>query len=96
MQIYRSILTIAAALGILCTFLPWLEIPFAGPVSTPSAAWLTFLLCGGALAISLVGQRNAPLPSGARIASAICGAVTALVALMTILDISSAQEIRLS
>jgi hypothetical protein len=88
---YRTALAIASAIAALCTFLPWVEVPGVS-VPTPNAAWLTFLIAGAALIISLVGDRKTALVSGARTASIICGAAVAAIAVLQILDINSAND----
>lgn len=47
-----------SALGMLCTFLPWISVPLVGSINgTKGDGWFTFLFFGVALALSFLGDK---------------------------------------
>jgi hypothetical protein len=87
----RVALAIAAAVGMICTFLPWVNVPLIGAIyGTRGDGWITLALCAGALACALTGDRRAGLSLGPHITSALIGVVTCLVALWKILEFNEA------
>jgi hypothetical protein len=87
----RVVLAIAAALGMLCTFLPWVSAPFVGSVSgTRGDGWITFGLCAVALVIALAGNLRAELVLPAVLSTALIGVVVCLVAIWKIIEINRA------
>ncbi len=60
----RVVVALAAVVGLIGVFLPWVRIPFLGSVSgIETEGWGVGLLvaCGAALASALVGTSNMPL-----------------------------------
>lgn len=55
----RLALLATAAIGMLCTFLPWISVPFAGSINgTKGDGWFTFLFFGISLGLSFVGEKT--------------------------------------
>ena len=61
----RLAIVIAAALGIVATFLPWVNIAFLGSVTgTNGDGWFTLILFIAALVIGLLKDKSAPVTGG--------------------------------
>lgn len=55
----RLALLAVASIGMLCTFLPWISVPFAGSINgTKGDGWFTFLFFGVSLALSFLGDKS--------------------------------------
>lgn len=87
----RLAVVIAAGLGVISTFLPWMKgsINFFGQSSTVSYSGigtlmgiLVFLACGGAIALSFIGDREKAIDADKVKFVAIAGAVAFLCALL--------------
>ena len=88
----RLYVLIAAAAGMLGTFLPWVSLPFLGSVSGTSAGadgWISFVFFGVVLAMTLIGKREALLEGWHFMLAIIFGAAGAIFALWKIIDINS-------
>ena len=87
----RIALVVASVLGMLCTFLPWVSVPFLGSVyGTHGDGWISFTVCAGAVVCSLVGERRSPLSLWAILVSALCGVTAALVGVLDIARVNNA------
>jgi hypothetical protein len=80
----RVVLAVAAALGMICTFLPWVNVPFIGAVYGTRGDG-----CAGALVCALAGEIRAELALPAHLVSALIGAVVCLVAIWKIIDFNT-------
>jgi hypothetical protein len=73
-----------------CTFLPWVSVPFFGSLSgTRGDGWITFGLCAAALVCALVGDLRAGLRLPAHLLSAGVGVVVCLIAIWKIIQFNS-------
>ncbi len=86
-------MVIAAAVGMLGTFLPWASIPFFGSVSgTRGMGWVTLVLFLVALLMALLGDKLSLL-TGAKFYVAIAVSVlAAVIAVLQIMDLKSAMS----
>lgn len=92
MHAQRTAVAVAAGVGMLCTFLPWVKGPIVGSVDgTEGDGWITLALCAVALVFVLTGDKRAPLTSGARTGSALFGVAAGGIALWKIVDFNSAM-----
>lgn len=92
MHSQRTLLLIAAAVGAVANFLPWVSTPFrsfSGADIAGSDGWITMSLSLLALAPALSGDRRFPTGGGARTWLFLIGA---LVALIAIHDIASMND----
>ena len=61
----RLVMLIVAGLGMLATFLPWVNVPIIGSVSgTAGDGWITFVLFLVALIFCLLNNKSKPLTGG--------------------------------
>lgn len=91
MNAERIAVVVASSVGMVCTFLPWAETPFGNVDGTAGDGFITLLLCGVALVVGLIGDKNAPMASGQRTASALSGGAAGALALWKIIDFNSAM-----
>ena len=57
----RLALIAVAAIGMLCTFLPWISVPFVGSINgTKGDGWFTFLFFGVSLGLAFLGEKTEP------------------------------------
>lgn len=55
----RLALIAIAAIGMLCTFLPWMSLPLAGSINgTKGDGWFTFLFFGVSLSLAFLGEKT--------------------------------------
>ena len=88
----RLYVLIAAAAGMLGTFLPWVSLPFLGSVSGVNAGadgWISFVFFGVVVAMTLIGNRESLLEGYQFTLSVVFGAVGAIFGLWKIIDINS-------
>lgn len=89
MHASRIALLIAALAGMVCTFLPWASVPLLGSVyGTRGDGWISFVVCVGALLVSLIGNRVSALSTAGMILSTICGVAAALVGLVDLINLN--------
>lgn len=66
----RTFIAIAAGVGMLATFLPWVHAPIIGAVNgTAGDGWITFVLFAVALVIAVAGARQTALSKPLRFAA---------------------------
>lgn len=82
---------IAAAIGALGTFLPWVHAPIIGsvPGSYGSDGWITFILFVITIGLCFVGKRTEPLKLGFLVGAIIPSLLASIVALIKIIDFNS-------
>lgn len=84
----RRGIMIAASLGIIATFLPWVHAPLIGSVAgTAGDGWITLVLFLPSLIIALCGDSQAAIRGGKRIGLAIPAALAAMLGIWTIVRI---------
>lgn len=91
MHSQRTLLLIAAAVGAVANFLPWVSTPFrsfSGADIAGSDGWITMALCLLALAPSLSGDRRVATSGGARTGLFLIGALVALIAIHDIVSMN--------
>lgn len=90
MHASRIALLIAALAGMICTFLPWASVPLLGSIyGTRGDGWISFVVCAGALLVSLVGDRASKISTAGLVLSAICGVAAALVGLADLINLNN-------
>jgi hypothetical protein len=96
MHAQRVAVAIAAAVGLLCTFLPWASVPLFGSVDgtklNDGRAWITFALCAAILVGAAAGNRNGPFSAGATAICVLFGLAVAGIALWTIVEFLGASN----
>jgi hypothetical protein len=91
MHASRIALVVASALGMICTFLPWVSVPFIGAVyGTRGDGWITFAVCAGAMVCAVVGERRSALALWAILISALCGITASLIGVLDIARVDNA------
>jgi hypothetical protein len=89
MHASRIALVVASVLGMICTFLPWVNVPFIGALyGTQGDGWITFAVCALAAVCALVGERRSALKVGAILVSALCGVASCLLGLWKIFQLN--------
>lgn len=89
-HIQRFGLGVAALLGCLCTFLPWITVPVIGTVyGTAGDGWITLILFIPAVVFAVLGDRLAPIGGWKRFAASIPPVLAALIGLGKIVDLNS-------
>jgi hypothetical protein len=89
MHASRIALVVASVVGMICTFLPWVNVPFIGSVyGTRGDGWITFAVCAGASVCMLVEDRRSPLTLWAILVSALCGITASTVAVWDIVRVN--------
>lgn len=90
MHKHRLGILIASGAGMLGTFLPWATVPFLGSISgTKGDGWITFVLFGIALGLTLIGDKKTILTGGPFVLALILGAAAGLFGLWKIIDFHS-------
>jgi hypothetical protein len=85
----RMFIVIAAVLGIVATFLPWIELAMGSIAGTKGDGWITLLLFLVSAVLAVLGNRNSSL-SGVKLYGAMGPALTAgLIGLYKILNFNS-------
>lgn len=86
----RTLVAIAAGIGMLATFLPWAHMPIVGSINgTAGDGWITFGLFAIALAITLAGARQVALSKALRFAALAPAALAGILGLWKIVDFHS-------
>lgn len=84
----RIALCIAAAVGMLSTFMPWVSVPFIGSFyGTQLIGWLTFLLFIPALVLALRGNKLKPIIGRKRLLAAIPAGFAGLIGIANIVSL---------
>ena len=86
----RFAIAVAAGVGMLATFLPWVHAPIVGSVSgTAGDGWITLALFIPAMVLALRGAKLHPIVGGARLGATIPAGIAALIGLYKIADLKS-------
>jgi hypothetical protein len=90
MHASRIALVVASVVGMICTFLPWVSVPFIGSIyGTRGDGWITFAVCAGASVCMLVEDRRTPLTLWAILVSALCGITASVVGVWDIIRVNN-------
>ncbi len=80
---------IAASVGILATFLPWINAPIVGSINgTVGDGWITLILFAISLVIGILGNRKIPLSLGSLIATLISSGLAAIIGVWKIFSLN--------
>lgn len=86
----RIAILIAAGLGALGTFLPWVHAPIVGAVPGSSGdGWITFILFVITIGLCFVGNRTQTLNLGLLVGTIVPSLLASIVALLKIIDFKS-------
>lgn len=86
----RLAILITAGLGGLATFMPWIKVPILGSVSgTQGDGWITLILFGVAIALSLMNDRSKMLVGGLRIVAVIPPMLASVIGILKIMEFKS-------
>lgn len=87
----RIAILIAASIGALGTFLPWVHAPIVGsvPGSSGSDGWITFILFVITIGICFIGNRTKTLNLGFLIGAIVPSLLASVIALIKIIDFNS-------
>lgn len=82
---------LAAAAGMLGTFLPWMNIPIIGSITGTQGegwfnGWITFALFGFTLLLTLVGNKQSVLRGGQFLGAMLCSVAAGGIGLWKIID----------
>jgi hypothetical protein len=84
---------IAAAAGIVATFLPWIHAPIIGSVSgTQGDGWITLILFLPAVILCLSGDSTKPIKGGKRLGTVIPSLIASLIGAYKIADFKSIKS----
>lgn len=79
-----------SALGMLCTFLPWISVPLVGSINgTKGDGWFTFLFFGVSLALSFLGEKSEEVEGTKFWASSVFALFAGGLAIYKIIDFNS-------
>lgn len=79
-----------SALGMLCTFLPWISVPLVGSINgTKGDGWFTFLFFGVSLALSFLGEKSEEIEGTKFWASSLFALLSGGLAIYKIIDFNS-------
>jgi hypothetical protein len=96
MHVQRIVVAIGAVIGVICTFLPWAQVPLFGSVSgtemNSARAWVSLALCSAVLLVALLGAAREPLASGASLLCVLAGLATSGIAVWTIIELVEAMR----
>ncbi|MBU1238673.1 hypothetical protein KKF84_00360 [Myxococcota bacterium] len=77
-------------IGIIATFLPWVNVPILGSISAAKAGdWLTLVLYLPIVILAFIGDKKAPLLGKKRIGATILAVLASLIAIVKMSDIKS-------
>jgi hypothetical protein len=83
-------IVVAAAVGMLATFLPWATVPFLGSISgTAGDGFITLILFLVALLMGVLGDKNTVVTGVKSTVAMLAGALAAVVGIYEIFNISS-------
>lgn len=87
----RLAILIAAGLGALATFMPWVKVPIIGTINgTSGDGWATLILFAIPLVLSLLKDRSKELSGGQLIVAVIPGIFAAMIGIWKIVDFNAA------
>lgn len=90
MSNHRIAIAMLAGLGILSTFMPWVELPVVGyMLGTEYSGWITFVLFSIVFILTFIGNRSQPLKGGKLYAAIIAGILAAGIGIWEIFDLDS-------
>ncbi len=83
----RLAILIAAGLGMVATFLPWVHAPIIGAVAgTRGDGWITLVLFAPAMIAALIGSTSLPLTGAQRLAVVLPAGIAGLIGVWKIID----------
>jgi len=86
----RIAVLIVAAVGMIATFLPWINISIAGSVpGSEGDGWITFVLFGVPLLLSLIGKREQMLADSGKIAALIASLLALALGVWKLIDLAN-------
>jgi hypothetical protein len=89
-HVQRTWVGLAAAAGMLATFLPWINAPFLGSVAgTAGDGWITLVMFLVVLLLVLVGDRTAPVTKPIAVATSVLGVGGAGIGIWKIASLAS-------
>lgn len=85
----RILVLVAAAIGMLATFLPWVNVPIIGSISgTSGDGWITFALFVAVIVAAICGAPQQPLGRVARLAVAIPATIAAMIGVLDMIHVN--------
>jgi hypothetical protein len=97
MHAQRIIVAISAGIGVICTFLPWVQVPLFGSVNgtelESARAWVALTLCSAVLLVALLGTAGEPLSGSVALLCALAGVATSGIAVWTIIEFVEATRV---
>jgi hypothetical protein len=92
MHIQRTIILLLAIVGALCTFAPWIKIPFLGDSDGRElGGWLTLTLFLLTAILACIGKRESPFGGALFYLAITASALAGVIALYQILDMKSSS-----
>ena len=86
-------IAVAAGLGMLATFLPWVHAPIVGSIAgTAGDGWITLALFVPALVLALRGAKATPLLGNPRLGAVIPAGLAALLGVSKLGNLSSSKS----
>lgn len=86
----RIAIAMLAGLGVLSTFMPWVELPVVGyKLGTEYSGWITFALFSIVFVVSFIGDRSKPLKGGKLYAVIAAAILAAGIGIWEIFDMES-------
>ncbi len=86
----RLAICVAAAVGMLSTFMPWVSVPLVGSFyGTQSGGWLTFFLFIPALVVGLRGNKLKPIRGRQRLIAAIPAGLAGIIGISNIASLKN-------
>ena len=89
----RLAILITSCIGIIATFLPWVQLPIVGAINgTEGDGWITCVFFAIALATSLLGNREKKLIGIEQIVATIASLIAGIIGIWKIVDFNSAMS----
>jgi hypothetical protein len=93
----RLAILIAAGLGALATFLPWVKAPIVGTINgTEGDGWITLVLFSVPLVISLLNDRTKAVKGGILYGAIIPSIIAGIIGIWKIIDINNINKMSMS
>ena len=89
----RLAILITSCIGIIATFLPWVQLPIVGAINgTEGDGWITCVFFDIALAKNLLGNREKKLIGIEQIVETIASLIAGIIGIWKIVDFNSAMS----
>ena len=89
----KQVVVVSAAIGMLCTFLPWAKVPIVGSVSgTEGDGWITLLLFAVPLVLALRGDKLTAFTKKESYIAAAAAAIAGVIGIWKIADVNSVKD----